>query len=125
MNIEAKMSNVYNPKLSQFKDYDPSKKLSQQIAMTKSDLIQLEQMSPFDITHVFDCISIRTERGVFSLTLYVTPQMKKGDKAWMEHKIGFKAEQILDNSFDKELLKTYPIDKVDEVFQQHFVSRAK
>ena len=107
-------------------DYDPSKKLSQQIAMTQANWNQFRRVSPFDedsldILNIFDCRSIRTARGIFSLTLYATPQMDS-NRAWVKHEICFQAEEIFDSTFNRELLTTYSFDKVDEIFKKHFVS---
>ncbi|MBA3815864.1 MAG: hypothetical protein H0X29_04970 [Parachlamydiaceae bacterium] len=110
-----------------YRDYEPLKELSQQIAMTKSDLSELQKVSPFDddrlgIINIFDCQAIKTDRGIFSFMLYATPLME-GPRAWVKHEIHFKAEQIFDTTFDQKLLNiTYSIDKANAVFKQHFVS---
>lgn len=118
------MNKIEMPK---YYDYDPSKKLSQQIVMAKSDWDQLEKVSPFKddwlgIIHIFDCKPIRTERGIFSHTLYATPQMKD-DRAWVKYEIGFQAKKILDSAFDKQFLKTFSIEKADEIFKQYFAAK--
>lgn len=117
------------PKVSKYYDYDPTKELSQQIRMTESTLSQLKKVSPFDedmlgITNIFDCMSIQTARGIFSLMLYATPLMKD-DRAWVKHEIGFRAEKIMDSSFDEKILKTYSVNEADKIFKKHFVSEAK